>query len=673
MESRQTDRLPAPTSVELPGRDLDELLAIEWLRTNRIGAYASSTVAGCNTRRYHGLLVAATAPPVGRIVALSTVMERLEVPEGGFDLAMNEFPGSFTPHGIEHLAIFRDDVAPTFVYRAGGAELVKEITLAEAANSVAVRYTLRGRSATLRVCPFAAMRDFHHLRRVDPGRQLAFRTVAGGVTVSARLRSGKVGKTMTILSREAAFEPDPQWWYQFNYRQEALRGQDNLEDLFTPGAFVFRMEDGGSCQLTASVGAPVPLGFSTTVDRRRQRLSLLAAVVGDDADEPTRRLAVASDAFLVRRSFPNAPDSATLLAGYPWFADWGRDTFVALPGLLLETGRFAEAEDVFRTFAGALSDGMIPNRFDDYSASAHYNSIDASLWFILAAERYLSAGGDPAFWRDVLLPAASAILTAYQEGTRFDIRADADGLLTGGSRETQLTWMDAKLDAEAITPRHGKAVEVNALWYCAHRAVAERCRGLDDALADRCDHAAGLIAPAFRAAFWNGARGSLYDCVTDGVPDPCIRPNQIFAVSLPYAVLEGEQAASVVGVVERELLTPFGLRTLSPRDPRYRRRYGGSWESRDRAYHQGTVWPWLIGPFVEAYLKVHEAKPFAVARAGEMLSAFDDQLGRRGLGFLSEIHDGDRPHAPRGCIAQAWSVGEVLRVKRLVARLASEG
>jgi predicted glycogen debranching enzyme len=663
--------LPEPLAVDASAAELPALLASEWLLANRIGAYASSTVVGCNTRRYHGLLVAATKPPAGRVAALSSVMEQLGVAGGEVELATNEFDGAFSPQGSEHLAAFRNDVAPTFVFRAGGVELTKQVMLADSANAVALRYTLRGGSAALRLRPMVALRDYHHLRRFDPAVELVFRPANGGIMVEDR--SGG-GMALHLACTGGRFEPGPHWWYRFCYRAEIARGQDGFEDLYTPGVFLCELAEGESCQLTASLDAPVALDFDAGVARRRERLAVLAAAVGDDADDTDRRLALAGDAFVVTRSFPDAAPSATILAGYHWFADWGRDAFVALPGLLLATRRFEEAREVFRTFASHAADGLIPNRFDDYAPSAHYNSIDASLWFVVAAERYLQATGDVAFWREVLLPAADGILAAYRDGTRFDIRADGDTLLAGGSEQTQLTWMDAKLGEEVVTPRHGKAVEVNALWHSAHRIMAQRCRGLDDDLAGRYDHFADLIARAFRAAFWNDAAGCLFDCISDDLPDATIRANQIFAVSLPHSALRPDQQAAVVRIVERHLLTPVGLRSLSPEDPRYRRRCGGSWQSRDRAYHQGTVWPWLIGAFVEAYLKVEHASPFALDRAREILAAFDDRLAEAGIGFLGEIHDGDAPHAPRGCIAQAWSVGEVLRAKRLVraARAAAE-
>lgn len=656
--------LPEPITVARRGRGLDELLDTEWLVSNRIGAYASSTVLGCNTRRYHGLLVASTAPPVGRIVALSTVMEDVVAGQSVYQLATNEFPDAFSPKGMVHLVEFRNDVAATFVLRLGEMELVKRIILAERNNAVAVQYTLRGGDAVLHLRPFAAMRDFHSLRSVDQPHRMTFEAAGRGLIVQDRARPEH---SLYLHSQEATFAAEPQWWNQFLYRKELSRGQDGLEDLYCPGVFICPLTDGRPVQFNASLDAPISPGFDSTTRARRKRLVALAESV-PGADEATRRLAVASDAFVVQRDFASSGSSATILAGFHWFADWGRDTFIALPGLLLETGRFDTAREVLTTFAGAISEGMLPNRFDDYCSTGHYNSIDASLWFVIAAERYLAATGDRTFWRDVLMPTARTILDAYQAGTKFDIHADADGLITGGSPGTQLTWMDAKLGEEAITPRHGKAVEVNALWHSAHRIMAERCRSTDSLLSDHYRDQATIIESAFLRAFWDPKAGCLYDCVRDGEVDRSIRPNQLLAVSLPHSPLTGEQRASVLAVVTDRLLTPFGLRTLAGDDPRYRGQYGQTGEQRDRAYHQGMVWPWLIGPYVEAFLKVHGRRPEALDRAEALLRRFDEHLNVAGLGFVSEIFDGQPPHRPRGCIAQAWSVGEVLRAKRLVAR-----
>jgi len=653
---------------------LVELLGREWLRTNAWGSYASSTVLGCNTRRYHGLLVAATAPPVGRVVALSTLREVLTIGERSYDLSTFEFPGTFAPRGAGHLTEFRDAPAATFVFQTDQTTLVKEVLLAEAANAVIVRYTLGGLPAGigpagLELWPFVALRDFHHLRKVDRPHQMTFESGPDGVTVQDRAQPLP---SLHVAAAGGTFAAAGQWWYGFCYREEMARGQEGQEDLYTPGSFSFELADGQSCELRAGLDGPPSVGFAEVLARRQRRQEELAASVPAEAAEATRRLAVATDAFVVRRHRPDGTSSPSILAGYHWFADWGRDAFVALPGLLLATGRLDEARGVFRTFAERISEGMVPNRFDDYSSVAHYNSIDASLWFIIAAERYRAASGDADFWSSVLLPAARAILSAYQDGTRFDIRADADGLLAGGARGTQLTWMDAALGDEVVTPRHGKAVEVNALWHSAHAILARRLAEAGDEQADHYADRADRIAAAFARAFWNERCGCLYDCLDDGEPDASLRPNQILAVSLPHSPLPAERQAAVVRTVREHLLTPLGLRSLAPGDPRYRGRYAGSWETRDRSYHQGTVWAWLMGPFVEAYLKLNAFSEASRRRALAWLEPFDAHLREAGIGFISEIFDGDPPHRPRGCIAQAWSVAEVLRARRLAEAGAPE-
>jgi len=673
------DILPAPIVVP-GGKPTADNLSKEWLLANRIGAYASSTVIGCNTRRYHGLLVAATSPPVGRIVALSAVMDQLVVtggagaPERTFDLATFEFGNAFAPAGSEHLVEFRNDTAATFVYRCGEAELVKEVILADEANAVAVRYRLAGGApASLRLWPFLALRDFHALRQAGPAGQMTYLHYDDGIRVEDR-QAGTHAVHLSVATtgrrrrgaRGGPFHGHGQWWYRFRYRGDLARGQDGFEDLYTPGWFQVDLAPGRCLQLTGSLDDPKEVHFDETVARKRRRLAAAVDAVGPDADETTRRLAVAADAFCVRRKRPNAHPGETIVAGFPWFADWGRDAMIALAGLALETGRYGCALDVLKTFADALDGGMVPNRFDDYGGAPHYNSIDASLWFVIAADRYVRASGDDGAWGHVLAPPAEVICRAYHDGTRFGIRADADGLICGGDTGTQLTWMDVKLADTPVTPRHGKCVEVNALWHAGLRIVADRCP--DAQRAEAFADMAGRAAAAFAPTFFNDRTGSLHDCVRDGQPDRAIRPNQILAVALPHCPLNIEQQRSVVETVRRDLLTPVGLRTLAPADPRYRARYGTSWESRDRAYHQGTVWAWLMGPFIEAYLKVHGFSADARRQGRQWLGGFDAHLEQAGIGFISEIFDGDPPHAAGGCIAQAWSVAEVLRAKRLIAR-----
>ena len=660
--------LPEPISIACGG-DAAELLAREWLLTNSLGAYASGAIAAANTRRYHGLLIATTQPPVGRIVALSCLMDRLVLPDGqggrrGIDLSTFEFPDAFGPDCRAGLVEFRQGATVQFIYRLGAVELVKEIILAKNTNAVAIRYSLSGApGGALSIWPFAALRDFHSLRQ-EAGAEMTFGQIDGGVRIEDRHSGGRA--LCVTVGPAGAFHPHGQWWRRFRYRADIARGQEGLEDLYTPGWLDVPLTPEAPVQLTASLDGPVEVNFDATVERKRARLSQAVAALGPDASPTARRLAVAADAFVVSRERPAATPQKTILAGYHWFADWGRDTMIAVSGLLLETGRFHAALEVLRTFAQAVDEGMVPNRFDDYGGAPHFNSIDASLWFVIAADRYVRASGDESAWAGTLGGAVDRILHAYHDGTRFNIHADADGLIAGGDVDTQLTWMDAKCDGEPVTPRYGKCVEINALWHAALRIAAERCEDPDRA--DFYTAVADRAAKAFTRTFWNDSAGCLYDYVREEEVSDAIRPNQILAVALPHCPLPADKQLAIVEIVRRELLTARGLRTLAPSNRNYRGGYGVTWGQRDRAYHQGMAWPWLMGPFVEAYLKVHDFSATARSQAQQWLAAFDDHITVAGVGYISEIFDGDPPHAPAGCIAQAWSVAELLRAHQLVNR-----
>jgi predicted glycogen debranching enzyme len=663
-----------PLSIDCRGKNIDLLLETEYLRANSLGAYSSSTILGCNTRRYHGLLVGTAHPPVGRVVALSHVMEQFLLDGEVYDLATNEFADTFSPNGGEYLQEFRDDPAAMFTWSIQGVTITKQVLLADDANAVAIRYKLSEPRGKLQLRPFTAMRDFHSLR--NPGRdgQLSYDPLEGDNAFVVRNNEWDI-PPLHMTCDKAELRDDPQWWREFLYRVEVSRGQDGFEDIFSPGLWVFEPKGKTTtCQITACLGEPTKVSFRTVRAAQRKRLAELANSTGSN-DTTTQTLAANTNVFLIERRIENQP-GASILAGFPWFLDWGRDTFIALPGLLLETGRFDLARNVFRLYARFLNNGMIPNRFDDYGGPPHYNTVDASLWFVTAAERYIRAvedagEGDGGFWKDELLGVCRAILEQYAAGTEFFIHAAEDGLLWAGNHDTQLTWMDAKLGKEIITARFGKAVEINAMWANAHRFLADRLGAVDPAAAKDFAAKSEQIDESFRRVFWNDQFGWLNDVVNDFGADASLRPNQILAVALPHSPLSDEQQRAVVDVVEAGLLTPMGLRTLSPRDPRYRRRYGGCSESRERAYHQGTVWAWLIGPFIEAYLKVHRAAetPDVQAKARKMLSGFEQHIQQAGLGSVSEIFDGDWPHHPRGCFAQAWSVAEVLRARRMVERM----
>lgn len=661
----ETVAIPDPIVVDCRSTPLAELMSKEWIVTNKLGSYASSTVVGSNTRRYHGLLVASTLPPVGRQVVLSVLLEQVLLGDRVVDLSTFQFAGAVSPAGYIHLARFENGPVPTWYYEFEGNTLIRQLVLAEHSNTLAVRYRLEGSgSLRMRIWPFLALRDFHALRRVHEPHQVSFSLAGDGVRVEDR----QWGAEPAWISCDGGpFQERPQWWYRFQYPVDIRRGQEGFEDLYTPGSFQLEVTGDRWTQLTAACQRTTPLDFDATIESRTQRRQANLQTLGAQSDDATRRLAMTADDFIVKRHGSSGP-SATILAGYHWFSDWGRDSFIALNGVTMLTGRLDQARQVLDTFAHAVSEGMIPNRFDDYGGPAHYNSVDASMWFIKAVDQYLRISGDEDSWSQEFHGPVKAILEGYHNGTRFGIHADADGLIQSGSGETQLTWMDVKFNDQAITPRQGKPVEVNALWLEALHIMADRCDGFDQASADHYAAEAQRVAESFRRTFWYEEGGYLYDCIAPDAPDASLRPNQIIAVAQPHCPLTMDQQRSVVNVVKEHLLTPFGLRTLSPFDGRYRGMYGGSWESRDRAYHQGTVWAWLMGYFIQAHLKVNEFSDEARQQAGEWLRPLEGHILQAGLDTISEIFDGNAPHEPRGCISQAWSVAEVLRAKLMVQR-----
>ncbi len=662
---------------------LDELLSREWLITNGMGGYASGTVIGANTRRYHGLLVSPNRPPLERAVLLSGMLERVILPDGVVELANFEFNHAIHPRGFEHLKEFDYSIAPPrpwvqFVYQLGEVELTKRIIMFCGHPLSCIEYRLDAPGDPLiqvDFLPMFACRDFHGLRRRRMGEVF-------DIDVDPRCAvwlADRIDRDLSVALIPHAEEPaqvvrydhQPDWWFNFRYRVEAERGQPCGEDLFSPGWWRTRLRPGGKltwaavANSTGLVDAYNLLGMATDAP---------ASSGAEDADLVGRQLGHAADQFIVQRDRAGGKRSTTILAGYHWFGDWGRDTFIALPGLMVCRSRHAEALEVLRTFAEKQHDGLIPNRFSDYGDACEYNSIDASLWFIHAADQYIQASGDQDCWETILGPACAGVVRAFEQGTAFETRVDEDGLVRCGNPTTQVTWMDAKQGDTVFTPRHGKPVEINALWYNALCILARRMAPIDSELAHRCSELAERVRQWFTPTFWNDRDRCLFDCVRDTEIDGSIRPNQIFAVSLPHSALPRDRQRAVVDCIETHLLTPYGLRSLSPKAPQYRGRYEGDAFSRDSAYHQGTVWAWLIGPFVEAYLRVNDFGESARQRAETLLQPLIDHLGQAGLGNISEIFDGDPPHTPRGCIAQAWSVAEILRVRCLIqtARAADE-
>jgi len=629
----------------------------EWLETNGIGGYASSTVCGINTRRYHGLLVAATKPPVGRVVLLSKLEERITIGRSAIDLGANQFPGAIHPRGFKHLLSFERGLFPTFEYAAEGVRIRKTIAAIHGENTTVIVYELLESAAdvTLELRPFIAGRDYHSLVHSNDAihRDAAF---DDGIFA---LQPYDGLPTLFLSVPEGAFHPAPDWYLNFEYAIEQERGLEAHEDLFTPGTFTCTLAKGTALVVIASTSDPRGRDGSALIEAERRRREAIA----NAAPMPGRlgrALTLAADQFIVRRG----ADRKTIIAGYHWFTDWGRDTMIALPGLCLTTRRFDDARGILLAFAECVSEGMLPNRFPDGGEAPEYNTVDATLWFFIAAQRYLETCGDEVLVRDTLLPVLRDIVAWHERGTRHNIHVDDDGLLVAGSEGDQLTWMDAKIGDWVVTPRHGKAVEVNALWFNALTILAnlEQRWGTADASRTLAESAA-RVRVRFREVFWNGAGNSLYDVVRpnerDAERDASIRPNQIFAISLPHPLLDGADAENVLRIVEKHLLTPRGSRSLSPVDPRFIGTYIGGPRERDAAYHQGTVWSWLLGPYITALVRVRGAA--GVAEGQRILKGFQPHLEESCIGTISEIFDGAAPHAPRGCAAQAWSVGEILR------------
>ncbi len=628
----------------------------EWLETNGLGGFASSTITGLNTRRYHGLLIAATTPPAGRMALLSKLEETLIVGEKRFELSCNQYPGVVYPQGYNYLKRFRLDPFPVFTYEVEGAEIEKSLFMVHGENTTVIQYKLGGEPAGNQACrleirPLISFRDYHWTTHENNAINREVKVVPGlaSMTPYAGL------PTLHLAHNATAIGTNGEWYRRFQYEVERERGLDYEEDLFNPCILFFDLDQEKSAVIIASTEIHRAASASTLLKQesaRRKSLIQTAKLQGELLTQLTR----AADQFIAARG-----EHRTVIAGYHWFTDWGRDTMIALPGLTLTTGRLDLAKSILLEFSYYVDRGMLPNRFSDSGEAPEYNTVDATLWYFEAIRAYLEAANDEVFVRDDLYPVLLDIIGWHVKGTRYGIHVDNDGLLSAGTPNTQLTWMDARHGNQCITPRYGKPVEIQALWYNALRIMEELAARFGDLdVRQRFEKMAAQAYESFNRLFWNEKAGCLYDVVGGSAPDASIRPNQIFAISLPYPVLELEKAHAVLDVVERELLTPYGPRTLSPADSRYRGRYEGG--QRDRAYHQGTVWPWLLGSFITAYLKVYGKSGDARNKVSEWIRNFEPHLRIAGLGQISEIFDGDAPHTPRGCIAQAWSVAELLRV-----------
>jgi len=639
-------------------------LAREWLETNGLGGFSSSTITGLNTRRYHGLLVAATKPPVGRILLLSKLEETLVLNGRRYDLSANQYPGIIHPQGYKYQTGFRLDPFPVFTYEVEGILIEKFVFMLYGENTTVIQYELRGKgddaanhqpttaNCFLELRPLIAFRDYHNLVHENAALNSQIETDEALAVI-------KPDKDLPALyfAHDAEELAETSFWYRnFEYREERARGFDFTEDLFNPFVLKFNLNRRTEASIIASTERRDVRQAHTyrqeEIERRRRIVESAPS-----RDELVTALTVASDQYLVARGLEK-----TVIAGYHWFSDWGRDTMIALPGLALVRGRFDVARSILSEFARHVDRGMLPNRFPDAGETPEYNTVDATLWFFEAARSLLFYTNDYEFVRASLYEVLKDIIRWHVRGTRYGIQVCEDGLLSAGETGVQLTWMDAKVGDWVVTPRQGKPVEIQALWYNALKIMEELAAKFSDATNQTLyREMAERARMSFNSLFWNEDAASLFDVVDGDVRDASIRPNQIFAVSLHHSMLSRERARRVLETVENDLLTPYGLRSLSPQDPAYRPRYEGDSLARDGAYHQGTVWAWLMGPFITAYIKAHDESVEAKERARAWLAPFHTHLNEAGLGHISEIFNGDAPHAPNGCIAQAWSVAEVLR------------
>lgn len=641
--------------------DLARLKQDEWLETDGLGGFASGTVSGIRTRRYHALLLTATKPPAGRLVLVNGFDAAVETANRSSALSSQHYPAEIIhPDGARRIADFKSEPWPKWIFALDdGTKIEQEIFVVNGAPVVAISWRLLDASAkaTLTVRPFLSGRDYHSMHHENSAFQ--FHPEINDKRLIWRPYPGIPG---ILALHNGSYDHQPEWYRNFVYEQERERGLDFTEDLAAPGSFRWELTSGAAILLFATEGfcnGQLPADpsaeelfhkFRDAENQRRQKFLT-----------PLHR---AADSYLVKRG-----SGKTIVAGYPWFTDWGRDTFISLRGLCLAVERLDDARDILIEWSNVVSEGMLPNLFPDHGDRPEYNSVDASLWYIIAVHDFFAAaqnnGGMVFQWqKKSLQKAVDVILTGYSQGTRYGIRMDEDGLLAAGVPGVQLTWMDAKVGDWVATPRIGKPVEIQALWLNTLWIASQ----FNDKWHEPFDR--GL--ESFRKRFWHEAGGYLYDVVDadhqPGKIDPSFRPNQIFAVGgLPLALLDGEHARRIVDAVERRLWTPIGLRSLAPDDANYLARYQGGVRERDGAYHQGTVWPWLIGPFVEAWLRVNSGDEAAKRTARvRFVAPLLEHLRHDGLGHVSEIADAEPPHTPRGCPFQAWSMAELLRLDRVV-------
>jgi len=656
-------------------QNTDEALGLEWLVTNGLGGYASSTVLGVNTRKYHGLLVAALNPPTNRHVLLSKLDEEIQVGNETYKLGMNEFHDTFYPKPHDMLHEFSLNPFPTFRYQTHEVMLEKTVFMPRNKNAVVVLYDVHNqgeKEAVVRVFPLVNYRHFYYTTDKDQRRWSCNQKPR---ELGTMLQFEPPKHTLLLSVDKGKYRTNNGVWIEnVYYRVDASRKEECFDDCLSPGHFELEISPKKQEQFsitaiandtpegTQELLAELRKGNPHAQELKRQE-GLLKAFQNRYADlrmdDWLIWFVLAADSFIVHRASTNAK---SVIAGYHWFEDWGRDAIIALPGLTLITGRFSDAREILLTFKRYCDRGVVPNRFPDREGDKpEYNTVDASLWYINAVLQYLKYAGDFGFVENELWSTLQSIVDSYAKGTSNNIHMDNDGLIT---HDPQLTWMDAAVNNTPVTPRSGKAVEIQALWYNALKTLQKLARHFQQRnLEERYAGMAEKTRESFVEKFWNAKENCLFDIVADGQKDSSLRPNQIIAVSLDFSMLDKTKSKAVVDVVQNKLWCEFGLRTLSLDNRNHVGRYEGDWTQRNQAYHNGTVWPWLLGPFVTAFLKVknHEKKWREHAFQNFLSPFFQKSVVQAGLGTVSEIFDGDEPHYPRGCIAQAWSVAEPLR------------
>ncbi len=636
-------------------RTFEQGIQREWLLTNGMGGFCSSTVIGANTRRYHGLLAASLKAPVKRHLIFSKVDESVVINDTTYDLYTNQTPGHLSK-GYHHLQRFVIDPIPTYVYAVEDVLIEKRICMVYGQNKVVIVYDIKSgaKGCKLRIAPLVNFRD-HHFNSVSEHLKFAQKAQVRGTVLNVPYYE----EDIFININEGTFmQQDNVYFHNMEYAVEKERGLHFLEDHYIPGIFEVTVnpEDVKRLTITAGIGQWEQCDGTEVLAFETQRIFSLMENAGYQ-DEFAKALVRACDHFIVERE---STHSKTIIAGYPWFTDWGRDTMIALPGLALTSKRYEDAKEILYTFSLYIKDGLVPNMFPDTGQKPLYNTVDAALWYFQAIYKYLQYTKNYEFVKRYLYDGLKEIIRSYKEGTHYHIKSDQDGLIYAGDESTQLTWMDAKVDDWVVTPRHGKAVEINALWYNALKIMSHIAQHNQEEYREY-DDAANKVRKAFEREFWNEEKQCLFDVINEKGKDDRVRPNQIFAVSLDFPVIEGEKARKIVSVVWQQLYAAYGLKSLSPLERGYAGVHTGDRVQRDGAYHQGTAWSWLMGHFISAYRKVSGYSEQSRRIAAKLIAPFKDHLRDACIGSISEIFDGDEPHTPRGCFAQAWGVAEVLR------------